>query len=395
MRLAVALTAVLAACSSPGGAVATSAPPVPVTTTPATAARATPAPSPTPTPSPTPVPKVPVLSDAPVQSGLRVPWDLAFAPDGRMFVTERAGNVLIFESGAPNARRIGHFSLSNVRAQGESGLMGIAFDPDFARNGLLYVCASRTDEGEFRNQVLRLKVTGNEIDLDGFVIRSGMRAAAAHDGCIVRFGADAKLWVTMGDSTVSALAQDRSSLNGKILRVNTDGSIPSDNPVLPGRDAPSAIWSYGHRNPQGLAFQPGTGAVFEVEHGEDVHDEINVLEKGANYGWPLAEGPDPQRRFKDPVWTSGGVTIATSGGTFVTGAMWGTWSGSLFTAQLKDTDLRRFIVEGAKVTAAEILLDRKYGRLRSPVLGPDGALYITTSNGTGDRIVRVVATQPP
>lgn len=399
MRLAIALGLLLtSACTSPPAAVATSvpaapAPTAPATTAPATASRTTPTPSPT--PSPTPVPKVPVLADAPVQTGLRLPWDLAFAPDGRMFVTERAGNVLIFESGAPNARRIGHYSLPNVRAQGESGLMGIAFDPDFARNGFLYVCASRVDEGEFRNQVLRLRATGNDIALDGFVIRAGMRAAAAHDGCIVRFGPDGKLWVTMGDSTVSRLAQDTASLNGKILRVNTDGSIPADDPVLPGRSAPSAIWSYGHRNPQGLAFQPGTGAVFEVEHGEDTHDEINVLEKGANYGWPLAQGPDPQGRFTDPVWTSGGVTIANSGAAFVTGAMWGLWSGSLFTAQLKDTDLRRYAVEGTKVTAAEILLDRKYGRLRSPVLGPDGALYVTTSNGTGDRIVRVVATQPP
>lgn len=336
-----------------------------------------------------------MLTDAPVQTGLVVPWDLAFAPDGRMFVTERPGNVLIFESGAPNARRIGHFSLPEVRAMGESGLMGIALDPDFAANGLFYVCASRVDQGEWRNQVLRLRATGSEMAVDGFVIRTGMRAAVAHDGCMLRFGPDRKLWVSMGESTLARLAQDTSSLNGKILRVNTDGSIPPDNPVLPGRSEPSAVWSYGHRNPQGIAFQPGSGLVFEVEHGEDTHDEINLLEKGANYGWPIVEGPDPQHRFTDPLWSSGKITIANSGGTFVAGAMWGTWSGSLFTAQLKEADLRRYVVQGSKVTPAEILLDGKYGRLRSPVLGPDGALYITTSNGSGDRIVRVVATQPP
>jgi glucose/arabinose dehydrogenase len=201
----------------------------------------------------------------------------------------------------------------------------------------------------------------------------------------------------MGDATLSRLAQDVHSLNGKVLRMDPDGSVPSDNPVLPGRDAPSLVWSFGHRNPQGLAFQPGTGAVFLIDHGEDSHDEINVLEKGANYGWPIVEGPDARGRFKDPVWTSGDrvPTIAHSGGTFVTGPTWGLWSGSLFTAQLKEADLRRYAVEGTKVTPAEILLNNKYGRLRSPVLGPDGALYITTSNGTGDRIVRVVATQPP
>ena len=279
MRLAIALAAVIAAaCSAPPASVTAPT----VTPTPrATQTAGAPATA-TLSPSPAPVPKPPTLADAPVQTGLRVPWDLAFAPDGRMFVTERPGNLLIFESGAPNARRIGHYSLPDVRAQGESGLMGIALDPDFARSGLLYVCASRVDQGEWRNQVLRLKATGNDVALDGYVIRAGMRAAVAHDGCTVRFGPDGKLWVSMGESTNARLAQDQSSLNGKILRVNTDGSIPADNPVLPGRNERSAIYTFGHRNPQGLAFQPGSGVPIEVEHGQDTHDEINVLVAGAN-----------------------------------------------------------------------------------------------------------------
>lgn len=395
--LAIALTAAIAA-------LACTAPPAATSPTPTSAAATgaatpsprgpTPAPTPIPTPTPSPVPKPPVLTDIPVQTGLRVPWDLAFAPDGRMFVTERVGNVLVFESGAPNARRLATFSLTDMRAQGESGLMGIALDPDFARNGHLYVCASRTDEGEWRNQVIRLRASGNELVFDGYVIRSGMRAAVAHDGCTLRFGPDGKLWVSMGESTIPRLAQDPASLNGKILRVNADGSVPPDNPVLPGRSGPSPVYSWGHRNPQGLAFQPETGRVFEIEHGADVHDEINLLAPGANYGWPNVEGPDAQRRYTDPLWSSGRSTIATSGGTFVAGQGWGTWSGSLFVATLKETDLRRFTVEGTTVTAAEVLLDRKYGRLRTPVLGPDGALYVTTSNGSGDRIIRITASQP-
>lgn len=391
---AVTIALVLAACSSSSPATQAS-PPGPSATgaigSPTTAP-ASPR-SPTPPPSPTPVPKVPILTDAPVQSGLRIPWDLAFAPDGRMFVTERVGNILVFASGATNAPRIGHTSVTNMRAQGESGLMGIALDPDFARNGLVYVCASRIDEGQWRNQVLRYRASGNALEFDGYVIRTGMRAAVAHDGCTVRFGPDRKLWVSMGESTIASLAQDVNSLNGKILRVNTDGSIPDDNPILPGATGRTAAYSYGHRNVQGIAFQPGTARVFVVEHGEDTHDEINVLQPGANYGWPLAEGPSGGR-FIDPVWSSGNITIANSGGTFVTGANWGTWSGSLFTAQLKHADLRRYAVDGTRVTPAEILLDRKYGRLRTPVLGPDGALYVTTSNGSGDRIIRITATQP-
>lgn len=345
--------------------------------------------------SPKPVPKPPVLADEPVQSGLQVPWDLAFAPDGRMFVTERPGNVLIFESGAPNATRLGQFAVPDMRAVNESGLMGIALDPGFAQNGLVYVCASRTVGGEWRNQVLRLKASGNTLALDGVVIGDGMRANRIHDGCTLRFGPDGKLWVTMGESGTGALAQDPNSLNGKVLRVNGDGSIPADNPIMPGAAARTAVYTMGNRNPQGLAFQPGTGRVFEVEHGANTHDEINLLEAGANYGWPLAEGPDPRRRFKDPLWSSGPSTLATSGATFVHRAQWGTWSGSLMVATLKESDLRRFAVDGTTVTPAEILFDRKYGRLRTPVLGPDGALYVTTSNGSGDRIIRITATQPP
>lgn len=396
MRALIA-TLLIVACSSPPATVATSAPaasPGPPTVGPAATASAA--------PSAPPGPKVPILADAPVQSGLRVPWDLAFLPDGRMLVTERAGNVIIFASGAVNASRIGTFVVPDVRAQGESGLMGIAVDPEFARNGFVYVCASRSDEGEFRNQVLRLKLSGNELALDGFVIRAGMRAANVHDGCILRFGPDRKLWVTMGDSATSRLSQDPSSLNGKVLRVNTDGSIPTDNPVLPGRNERSTIFSLGHRNPQGLAFQPGSGVPVEVEHGQDTHDELNILVAGANYGWPTAEGPNSPRRcsaagvcFSDPVWSSGDRTLATSGATFLSGANWGTWAGSLMVATLKESDLRRFVFEGTTVSAAEVLLDNKYGRLRSPVLGPDGVLYVTTSNGSGDRIVRIVATQPP
>lgn len=386
MRLAV-LALIAAACVGPGPSrVATPA------TTPTAASR----PSPTAAPaSPTPAPKVPTLVDEPIQSGLRVPWDLAFAPDGRMFVTERGGTLLVFASGAPNAPRLATFAVPDVRAQGEAGLMGLALDPDFSRSGLIYVCASRSVSGEFVNQVLRLKASGNDVTLDRVILAAGMRAASVHNGCTLRFAPDGKLWASMGDAAQPALAQDVTSLNGKILRMNGDGTVPADNPVLPGTAGPGLIWSYGHRNPQGLAFQPGTGTPFAVEHGAATHDEINVLEKGGNYGWPTAAGPDPQKRFTDPRWSSGTSTIATSGATFVSGAAWGAWSGSLFVAQLKEADLRRFAVDGTEVREAEILLDGTYGRLRTPVLGPDGALYVTTSNGSGDRIVRVRATQPP
>ena len=352
-------------------------------------------PAPTPTPEPTVPPKEPTLTPGIVQSGLRIPWDLAFAPDGRMFVTERAGNILIFASGDTNAPRIGQTAVMNIRAVDESGLMSIALDPDFADNGFVYVCASRVDEGEWRNQVLRYRASGNSLAFDDYVIRRGIRASNFHDGCRLRFGPDDKLWLSMGDATNGRSAQDANGLNGRLLRVAPDGSIPADNPILPGATARTAAYTMGDRNPQGIAFEPITGRVFEIEHGEDTHDEINLVRPGANYGWPVVEGPAPGRGFEDPLWSSGPEgTIATSGGVFVAGAAWGTWAGSLMVCTLKEADLRRFTVQGDAVQAAEVLFDNRYGRLRSPVLAPDGSLYFTTSNGSGDRIVRVVPSQP-
>lgn len=338
----------------------------------------------------------PTLTDTVVQSGLSVPWDLAFAPDGRLFVTERMGTILMFESGMPNARRILSERVPDVRSMGEAGLMGLTLDPAFGDNGFLYVCASRLDGGRWLNQILRYRAGADSMRLDGYVIRNGIAAASIHDGCRLAFGADHKLWATMGENGVPRLAQDPSVLNGKILRMNTDGSVPDDNPILPGATARTYAYSMGHRNPQGLAVQPGSGRMFEVEHGATTNDEINILAPGMNYGWPDQEGPGGTTLgFIDPVWTSGPVTFATSGATFVRGDAWGSWSGSLFVATLQEQDLRRFAVSGSTVVPKEVLYDQKYGRLRSLVVGPDGALYVTTSNGSGDRIVRIAPHAPP
>jgi glucose/arabinose dehydrogenase len=336
----------------------------------------------------------PRLTVTVLQSRLILPWDVAHLPDGRMLVSERVGNLLVYQSTAPNALQLANNQVAGTRQNGEGGLMGIAVDPSFATNSYIYVCSSRDDEGQYRNQVLRYKMVGNQIAFDGYVIRRGMAAAGNHNGCRLRFGPDGKLWVTMGDAGNLRNGQDPNSLNGKVLRVNTDGTIPTDNPVLPGSAGRSAIYTWGNRNPQGLAFQPGTGTPYEVEHGDDSHDEINILAAGANYGYPLFRGPIGRPGYVDPAWSSGNVTIATSGADFVVGPQWGAWSGSLFVAQLKEQDLRRFELFAGTVRQTNILFDNTYGRLRSVVLGPDGALYVTTSNGTADRILRITASQP-
>jgi glucose/arabinose dehydrogenase len=385
----------LSACASPAAtSTATPVAPSPAGTT-ATAAL----PSATPPP-----PAAPKVTDQVVQAGLVTPWDIAFTPDGRMLVTERGGTVQVFESGASAARKLLTLGVSNVVQSGESGLMGIAVDPSFATNSFVYVCATRNDPpaGGTVNQVLRYTLAGTTWTLDGYVIRTGMRYGGIHDGCRIRFDATRHLWITMGETGTSALAQDPSSLNGKILRVNPDGSIPADNPIITGAAGRTAVYAWGNRNPQGIAFTAG-GDVFEVEHGENDDDEINFIQSGANYGWPtFHQSGGAARGMRDPIWSSGSVTFATSGAAFAVGSSWGTWSGSLFVAALKDESLRRFTVTPTAATQQDLLFKGKYGRLRGVTLGPDGALYLTTSNRDGrgspvngdDRIVRIAAAQP-
>jgi glucose/arabinose dehydrogenase len=330
------------------------------------------------------------ITETVIQSGLIVPWEVAVASDGRMFVTERPGTISVFESTAPMAKRVLTAQVSGVRAMGEAGLLGLALDPDFARNQHFYVCASRVESGEWRNEVLRYRVSASALSSDGTVLRGGV-AAGLHATCRMRFGPDGKLWIATGDGGQPASAQDAASLNGKLLRINPDGSIPSDNPTLKGQSAPSAVYALGLRNPGGLAFHPRTGVCFVADAGDQMQDEINEVSAGANFGWPEALGPNgASRGFVDPVWSSDTSALVVAGAAFLSGPDWGAWSESLVVTTLKKQDLRRFSVDDSRVTAREIFIDQKYGRLRSVTAAPDGALLVTTSNGSGDKIIRIV-----
>jgi glucose/arabinose dehydrogenase len=332
----------------------------------------------------------PAITETVIQSGLIVPWDVAVAADGRMFVTERPGTISIFESTAPMAKRVTSAQVSGVRAMGEAGLLGLALDPDFARNQFLYVCASRLDQGEWRNEVLRYRASASALAADYTILRAGIVASGLHDACRMRFGPDGKLWIATGDGGLASRAQDNASLNGKVLRINSDGTVPSDNPTLKGQSAPSAVYAVGLRNPGGLAFHPKTGVCFVVDVGDQVQDEIDEVSAGANFGWPAVLGPNGSSRgFADPVWSSGESTLAVAGVAFLSGPEWGAWSDSLVVATLKEQDLRRFSVDETHVTEREILLDQKYGRLRAATLAPDGSLLVATSNGSGDRIIKI------
>jgi glucose/arabinose dehydrogenase len=347
----------------------------------------------------------PTLSSEVVQSGLSIPWDIAFTSDGKMLVTERGGTVRVYASGEPGAALLRTNTIGYVHAEGEAGLMGIAVDRNYATNQRVYVCASRNDYGRWLNQVLRYRLDQwNRLMFEGFVIRYGMAAGVRHNGCAVEMFSDGMVWVTMGDAGNMALAQNPNSYNGKVLRVTPTGGIPPTNPIISGRR--SLIFSMGHRNPQGIAIDPGSGAVYAVEHGPDRNDEVNRIMAGKNYGWPCYTGSgqrytpyagpcSPASAYYNPRWSSGSTTWATSNGVFLMTPNWGDWNGHFIVATLKEQDLRHFVPTPLGSTSAMMIWDGQPWlndtfRKRAVVRGPGNTLYFTTSNGGGaDQIIRV------
>ncbi|MFC1988565.1 PQQ-dependent sugar dehydrogenase [Chloroflexota bacterium] len=333
-----------------------------------------------------------------VAAGLDTPWAIDFATDGRIFLTERPGRVRIIKNG----RLLDEpwFAVDIARG-GESGLLGLALDHHFGQNRFVYLAYTYRDEnGRFRNRLVRLKddPSNDKGEVDRILV-DGVLGASNHDGGRVRFGPDDKLYWTTGDAQDAELAQDLTSLNGKILRLNTDGTVPGDNP-FPG----SMIYSYGHRNPQGLAWQPGTEHLYATEHGPSGfqgsgQDEVNYIQAGNNYGWPAITGDEVQEGMVSPVIQSGrSETWAPGGAAFVVG---GPWDGSLLFVGLRGQTLYRLsldINEPEKALYFDRLLSGEYGRLRDVAQGPDGAIYILTSNRDGrgnpekddDKVLRLV-----
>ncbi len=334
-----------------------------------------------------------------VATGLVVPWAIAFAPDGRIFLTERPGRIRIIQNGQLQPEP--WLTLDVVQAAGdESCLLGLALDPQFAQNHFAYAAYTyRAPDGSLRNRLVRLRedpATGQGA-LDR-VLLDGALGAAYHDGGRVKLGPDGKVYWTMGDAEAPQLAQDRAALNGKILRLNPDGTVPADNPF-----AGSPVYAYGLRNPQGLAWQPGSGRLYATEHGPSspdfcCRDEINLIEAGKNYGWPAVAGDVAEDGYTPPVISSGtSITWAPSGATFATQ---GPWAGSLLFAGLRGQALYRLLLDPndpSRAQGLEQYLQRQYGRLRDVAEGPDGRLYLLTSNRDGrgnpapedDRVLRV------
>jgi glucose/arabinose dehydrogenase len=334
-----------------------------------------------------------------VFDGLDTPWGFAFLPDKRIIVTERPGRLRILTPGQPLAEPIR--GVPRVWVQQDGGLLDVALDPDYAKNGWIYLGYSVQGDGRVSmTTIVRGRVRDSAWVDQEFVYKPPAdvyRKGNDHYGTRIVFDREGHLFYSIGDRGVQDEAQSLSLPAGKIHRVMPDGGVPKDNPFVGKAGADATIWSYGNRNPQGLAFHPVTGELWASEHGPRGGDELNWIQPGHNYGWPVAthginyDGTPVSDKTEmpgmdDPVvqWTP---SLAVCGMAFYTGERFPGWKNDLFVGGLVGQQLRRLVIEGHKVAHEEVLF-RKLGRVRAVVNGPDGYLYVAL-NMPG-RIVRLV-----
>jgi glucose/arabinose dehydrogenase len=323
-----------------------------------------------------------------VATHLDAPWAMSFAPDGRLFMTERAGRVRIFDATLSSSSVA--LTMHDVFAKGEAGLLGLALDPDFARSQLVYVYYTARAGGGAVNRVLRYRENRGRL-IEPIVLLDNIPANTIHNGGRLRFGPDGLLYVTTGDADIPSLAQDLASLGGKILRLNRDGTTPRANPFA------SPVFSAGHRNPQGIDWHPVTGELWSDEHGSSGNDEVNVIDGGGNFGWPRIEGGQDMPGMRSPI-AMFTPAIAPSGGSFYRGRRFGAFANDLFVAALRGQHLLRLRISPARrIASQERLVDGRFGRIRDVIGGPDGFVYFLTDSrnrdsGTADddRLLRIV-----
>lgn len=338
-----------------------------------------------------------------VTSGLEHPWSLAFLPDGRMLVTERPGRLrVISPEGTKSAPIRG---LPKVDSRNQGGLLDVVLDPSYATNQLIYFSYSEPREGGNGTAVARARFLGDRVENVDVIWRMKPTLdSTMHFGSRLVFARDGTLFITTGERSIlegRKQAQWLSSDFGKIVRINSDGTIPKDNPFVGKKDALPEIYSYGHRNIQAAALHPETGQLWEVEHGARGGDEINVIEKGKNYGWPtitygieysgekIGKGITQAPGMEQPIYYWDPV-IAPSGMAFYTADLFPAWKGSLFVGGLAPKYVARLTLEGNRVTGEERLLQGK-ARFRDVRVGPDGALYLLTDEDNGELLKLVPA----
>lgn len=326
-----------------------------------------------------------------VLSDINVPWGLAFLPNGDLLFTDRDGELRLVQDGKLHPDPIG--GMPAVLAKGQGGLLDIALHPQYAENGWIYFTysapAAPGEAGSGANTALmRARIANHHLTDDSLLFKASPNYGAAHHyGGRIAFDRQGYLYLSIGDRGGQEEAQSLMTYRGKVLRFHDDGRIPADNPYAGRPDARPEIFSYGHRNPQGMALHPASGEIWTHEHGPKGGDEVNIVRAGHNYGWPLItfgvnyDGSiitqDTARPGMDQPVTYWVPSIAPCGMDFVTSERYGDWQGDLLVGSLKFRQLWRCAVEGDRITAREVVLDQ-IGRVRAVKQGPDGYLYIAT-----------------
>ena len=329
-----------------------------------------------------------------VAENLTIPWSIDWTPDGMILFTERNGNLRAIQDGQLLQEPLLSLGVGGV----EGGMLGVAVDPNYSDNHYVYVYYTYNELLSTTNKLVRYQLEDRVLNEDKVLIE-GIPGGPFHDGGRIQFGPDGKLYITTGEAGNPDLSQDLNSLGGKILRINSDGTIPEDNPW-----ENSPIYSIGHRNPQGLDWDD-SGNLVATEHGPSgwrgtAHDEVNVILSGANYGWPDVIGDETKEGLLNPILHTGDDTWAPSGAEFYYGDKIPQWYGKYFVATLRGSHLHMidFDLQNNSVIFHEKLFQDEFGRLRDVKTGPDGFLYMLTSNQDGrgsprtndDRILRIV-----
>lgn len=330
-----------------------------------------------------------LLKDTVLTNKLNHPWEILWGPDNFIWMTERNGKISRVNPATGAVTSL--LTLTEVTAQGEGGLLGMVLHPDFATTPQVFVAYDYMNGNNYQEKIVRYTYNGTTLTAPQIII-DNIKAAGIHNGCRLLITPDRKLFITTGDASDQSNPQNKSALNGKVLRLNLDGSIPADNPT-----AGSPIWSFGHRNPQGLVY--ANNILYSSEHGPDTDDEINIIEKGRNYGWPTVTGfcnTSNEQSFcsannvREPIqaWTP---TIAPSGLDYYDKDQIPQWKNSLLLAVLKNSRLIQLKLNTAR-TGVDSTFDfyvNKYGRMRDVCISPEGKVYVCTDNGDDDKIVEI------
>lgn len=335
----------------------------------------------------------PAMNDAPgariIVQGLRYPWEILWGPDNMIWMTERGGRISRVDPATGKVMPL--HTITEVVARGEGGLLGMALHPNFSTTPQVFVAYNYEDaSGKYREKIVRFNYNGTTLTQPVTILQD-IRAAGIHNGCRLLITPDLKLWITTGDAASTELPQNKTSLNGKVLRLNLDGSIPADNPM-----PNNAVWSFGHRNAQGLVY--ANNIMYSSEHGPTSDDEINIIEKGRNYGWPDVEGKcndASERAFcksenvKEPIrtWTP---TEAVCGLDYYNDDLIPAWKNCLLLCTLRGSKLivLKLGADKRSIASGYEYFDGDYGRLRDVCVSPQGKVYLCTGNGD-DKIIEI------